>query len=1364
MTHHPRTVAATAVTTLAISVMLVFGGGAAWGALSHRYLPSVSEAMDQGVPAGSPVAMTGPLQSARASVADAGEVWVADGDTNAQRIDKYDAASGAFVSPNQLDEGKGLLENFGFAGIAVGRYGGSERVYVTAGKEGKVEIVAYSPPSKEPSAVWSGAGTEEGSFAGLLYEGRGKEAVAVDDSGDPETSGDLYVASKEGPKKELKGVYAFVPGSGGGEPSKPLATITGTCASAGVCSGAEVIPFTGPEGVAVSGFNGDVLVTDGEAEACSRGEAECGVDVFEPVAAMPGVYSYLFKIHEVGGVPLTQIGQVGVDALTGNIYVTDEGAVDEFSSTGAFLGRIAGTPTGVVGTLKPFPSITSIAVDSTTGNVFVATADEHTSRVSMEVFDRGVVVPDVSSELPSEVTPRSARLNGKVDPDGEGEATCRFAWSVGTTLDRTAACEPKTLPNGSTPVEVHARLEGLEPDTEYCSRLQAANKNGENVGEPSQDECFTTSGPAVGAASVADVSATSATLLAGIVPHGRPTSYYFQYGRSEAYEAQVAAPVSIGSGESGVEVEQRVQGLLPSTTYHYRVVAISEIEPGTPETFVSPDQTFTTQPPGSAGTLLDGRQWELVSPADKRGALFGPNSDAATQAAVNGTGMTYTANVPTEAGAPGYQYLGVQVLSRRTQSGWVSKDLSLPHSTLTAEVDASGREYRFFSPDLASAVLEPYGAFTSLAPEAFPPDSDRTTYLRHNSSCEQTPSTCYEPLVTAASGYADVPEGTPFGGVFETTPTKKTSEAKFAGASPDLSHVILSSAVSLTGAATGQYDQLYEWSAGAPPTERLKLVSVLPSAGSSKEEMPAQGNPVLGAQYMARNAVSEDGSRVFWTETKGNGSGSVLYMRDVADGHTIRLDVPQAACVSGKECGEGPEAPEYQTASVDGSRVFFKDQQRLTADAGRVPRQRDLYECVITEQADGPQCALTDLTPAPSGEEAADVQGKVIEASSDGSWVYFVANGILGDGRARGATVGDCLTNTNGAGGVCNLYVWHDGTISFIAVLPGEDNKDWAGLPSLTARVSPNGEWLAFMSERSLTGYDNRDAVSGKPDEEVYLYHASGSGSLVCGSCDPTGARPHGIEYQHIAGKLSSGFPVWEADTWIGAIVPTWTQFQQEDGIYQPRYLSDQGRLFFNSSDALSASDINGEMDAYEFEPVGVGDCTAASQGYSEHANGCVELVSSGTATGESAFLDASETGDDVFFLTKEKLVGADIDTALDVYDAHVCSETAPCAPPASPSPACTTAEACRAAPEPQPVAFGAPASATFSGTGNLSAASTTATVKPRSSTQAQQLTRALAQCRRKKAKRKRIGCERVVRHRYAGKSARNGTKKGTGR
>jgi hypothetical protein len=31
-----------------------------------------------------------------------------------------------------------------------------------------------------------------------------------------------------------------------------------------------------------------------------------------------------------------------------------------------------------------------------------------------------------------------------------------------------------------------------------------------------------------------------------------------------------------------------------------------------------------------------------------------------------------------------------------------------------------------------------------------------------------------------------------------------------------------------------------------------------------------------------------------------------------------------------------------------------------------------------------------------------------------------------------------------------------------------------------TARVSPNGDWLTFMSQRPLTGYDNHDAKSKK--------------------------------------------------------------------------------------------------------------------------------------------------------------------------------------------------------------------------------------------------------------------------------------------
>ena len=45
-------------------------------------------------------------------------------------------------------------------------------------------------------------------------------------------------------------------------------------------------------------------------------------------------------------------------------------------------------------------------------------------------------------------------------------------------------------------------------------------------------------------------------------------------------------------------------------------------------------------------------------------------------------------------------------------------------------------------------------------------------------------------------------------------------------------------------------------------------------------------------------------------------------------------------------------------------------------------------------------------------------------------------------------------------------------------------------------------------------------------------------------------------------------------------------------------------------------------------------------------------LISSGTSEHESAFLDASASGNDAFFITAQPLVASDHDTNFDVYDA----------------------------------------------------------------------------------------------------------------
>ena len=144
----------------------------------------------------------------------------------------------------------------------------------------------------------------------------------------------------------------------------------------------------------------------------------------------------------------------------------------------------------------------------------------------------------------------------------------------------------------------------------------------------------------------------------------------------------------------------------------------------------------------------------------------------------------------------------------------------------------------------------------------------------------------------------------------------------------------------------------------------------------------------------------------------------------------------------------------------------------------------DLYVCELPGEAE--KCQLTDLTVGGFGESA-DVLG-VLGASEAGDYVYFVANGVLSPAAwSAGARPGDC-----GGGRIaaetCSLYVAHYDSSAhtweeprFIATLSGDDEHDWLAdnggeLERLSSRVSPDGRFLAFMSDRSLTGYDNRDA------------------------------------------------------------------------------------------------------------------------------------------------------------------------------------------------------------------------------------------------------------------------------------------------
>ena len=74
-----------------------------------------------------------------------------------------------------------------------------------------------------------------------------------------------------------------------------------------------------------------------------------------------------------------------------------------------------------------------------------------------------------------------------------------------------------------------------------------------------------------------------------------------------------------------------------------------------------------------------------------------------------------------------------------------------------------------------------------------------------------------------------------------------------------------------------------------------------------------------------------------------------------------------------------------------------------------------------------------------------------------------------------------------------------------------------------------------------------------------------------------------------------------------------------------------------------------GVENVYEYEPAGVGGCGGSS-------GGCVALISSGTSHKESAFLEATPSGNDVFFLTAAQLAPAGHRRRFDIYDARECT------------------------------------------------------------------------------------------------------------
>jgi hypothetical protein len=928
----------------------------------------------------------------------------------------------------------------------------------------------------------------------------------------------------------------------------------------------------------------------------------------------------------------------------------------------------------------------ALAVDGSSDTVYAA--DVGTSSIAVFTV---VTLPDVTTNLAEVHSTTTATLNGEVDPNEVPLEECFFEYGETTEYGAIASCEDpdaEEVGAGSSPVPVHADLTKLTPGATYHYRLVAGNSNGINR-ESGDQEFFT--GPTIVSTFVSDVSATAATLNTEINPHGAATTYRFQYVSNAAFQGSGYATASeiplggegIGSGSSPVLLARQLIGLTPASTYHYRVLADSGLG-----TVTGPDGTFTTQITGLGFQLADSRAWEMVSPPDKHGGRLDVLSygfEGRTwhiQASADGNGLAYHSYLSTEANPDGNRFLEPSMnLARRDPDGsWHSKDITTPNEKVSPALVGNGGEYKIFSPDLTKALLEPRG-HTPLSPKA----SERGPYLREN-----TEPPTYTPLVTGKEPYANVPPGTEFGG-------GRAISVRVQAVAHDFEHVALKSSVPLVEGAPA--NAIYQWSGG----QILPLGVLPPDEGG----IIATGANVGSHFASIRNALSWDGSRAFWT----NGTKTALYLRynsskppsAIAAGEctepekacTVRIDVEQPGA-----SGAGEARPIFQGASTVGNVVFFTDSRQLTVDA--TPGDSNLYRCEIAISSTPAGCAsLKNLSVASKAGEMADVKDLAAAISDDGTAIYFVADGVL---DTSPNSFGDIAVS-----GQPNLYLWEEGKgARFIATLDAEDRTDWgqagASSPaveetSLSAAGSPNGRYLAFMSQASLTGYDNRDESTGDAAQEVFRYDAV-TDELECISCNPTGSRPQahhfvGEQTRVNPGALWGGQPVAAALS-LAISTGKGAEEAKDVSLYRPRTVLDNGRVFFNAIDSLAPADSNGQWDIYQYESTGVGDCGSAWNGASvSSAGGCVSLLSSGTAEDEAAFLDASESGDDVFFFTTAQLNETDTDHELDAYDARVNG-----IPARLPKVAECLGEAC------QPASQGpndpTPASSAFNGSGNV--------------------------------------------------------------
>jgi hypothetical protein len=618
------------------------------------------------------------------------------------------------------------------------------------------------------------------------------------------------------------------------------------------------------------------------------------------------------------------------------------------------------------------------------------------------------------------------------------------------------------------------------------------------------------------------------------------------------------------------------------------------------------------------------RRYELVSPSDKGGGEVMSYSSR-TRAAADGDAVGFGSLVGF-ADARGTGIAVEYLAQRRPELGrWVTHAITptLPNVSLNARAGLGDTNYEGdFSTDFGRGVLVSVGRVLGVSGDEMVRDVPNV-YVRDD--LRSAGAGRYELLSACPACDAS---RTPLVPVSGNAGVLQQYLPRPAGASADTGHVTFESLQVLTSDTPAQTafcgadnqifpppspffcaPHLYEWDHG-----QLRLAGILPDGTPADASFAGTR---AGSFTYTPHVVSDgsDGhSRIIFTQPTDS-TGQTF--SQVAD------PISQFFLLFGGQTGNLFMREDHaQTVQLNASERTapdtFAPAQYLEAstDGTRIffmtsqaltddaqPGGRKIYMYDASKPASAPD-NLT-LVSSPTGDASS-----MVGVSADGHYAYYI--------------------------GGAHFTAWHDGVTHDIGEVPltfeDEQKTDGVayGVVSRQSRVSPNGRFLLFTSDHPPVpgGYDHGHCGNPFGCREVYVYSADAN-AVVCASCNPSGA-PATVD------------AIVAAAEFHGAAAVT---------SYQNRAVTDDGRVFFSTAEGLLPEDTNGRSDAYEFDV----------------STGRLSLISSGTDSGDSFFLDTSASGRDVFFATRQRLVGWDRDAAYDLYDARMGGGL-PEPPPAPPA------------------------------------------------------------------------------------------------